>query len=167
LVIFTTPFASRPESDDGRVGADLVRLQHLGFECLRQQRVVQLRNRLGSTAGGDLHERRRVRHRHPERDPTEALPGDRVRDLTAQRLEAQAIAELQEHEPQVGLDRHRGPAEERVEVLSIGGEEHRVVEQAVDRLKLGGEPEAHLGQDGLPQGGLRAYRSQHDGLDPY
>ena len=108
-----------------------------------------------------------MRHRHPERDPAEALPGDRVGDLPAERLEAEPVAELQEHEPQVGLDRHRGPAEQRVEVGPERREERRVVEQAVDRLELGGHPEAHLGQDGFPQRGLRVYRSQHDGLDPY
>ena len=34
-------------------------------------------------------------------------------------------------------------------------EERRIVEQAVHRLQLGGHPEAHLGEDGFPQGGLR------------
>jgi hypothetical protein len=108
-----------------------------------------------------------MRHRHPERDPAEALPGDRVRNLSAERLEAEFVAELQEHEPQIGLDRHRGATEDRVAVTPIGSEEHLVVEQAIDRLELSGEPEAHLRQQRFPKGRLRVYRSQHDGLDPY
>ena len=46
-------------------------------------------------------------------------------------------------------------------------EEGRIVEQAVDRLELGGHSETHLGEDCFPQRGLRVYSSQHDGLDPY
>jgi hypothetical protein len=54
-----------------------------------------------------------------------------------------------------------------MKVLLEGLEERRVVSEAVYRLEFGGHPQAHLGEDGFPQGGLRVYRSQHDGLDPY
>ena len=48
-----------------------------------------------------------------------------------------------------------------------GLEEGRIVQKTVDLLELGRHPEAHLGEDRFPQGGLRVYSSQHDGLDPY
>jgi hypothetical protein len=35
-----------------------------------------------------------MRHGDPEGDPAKALPGDRVSDLTAERLEAELVAEL-------------------------------------------------------------------------
>ena len=74
-----------------------------------------------------------MRHRHAEWDPAEALPGDRVSNFAAERLEAQPVAVLQEHEPQVGLDGHRRAPEHRVEEPSIGlEEEQRVVEQLID-----------------------------------
>ena len=93
-----------------------------------------------------------MRHGDPERDPAKALPGDRVRHLTAERLEAELVAELQEHEPQIGLDRHRGPTKDRVEVPTIGGEEHLVVEQAVDRFELEREAPGTSPAAALPKG---------------
>ena len=53
------------------------------------------------------------------------------------RLEPQAVAVLQEHQPQVGLDRHRRATEGGVEVGPERLEEGRIVQQAVDRLQLG------------------------------
>jgi hypothetical protein len=108
-----------------------------------------------------------MRDRHTEGDPAETLPGDRVGDLPAQRLEAEPVAVLQEHQPQVRLDRHRRQPEHRMEVQPERLEEGRVVQQPVDVLQLVRQPEAHLGEDRFPQGGLSVYRSQHDGLDPY
>ena len=53
-----------------------------------------------AAAGRDLHQRRRVRHPATQRDPTEPLPTDRVGHFPAQRLKAQPVAVLQEHQPQ-------------------------------------------------------------------
>jgi hypothetical protein len=61
----------------------------------------------------------------------------------------------------------RGTVEGSVEVCTKRLEKGRIVQQAVNRLQLRGHPEAHLGEDRFPQGGLRVYCSQHDGLDPY
>ena len=108
-----------------------------------------------------------MRHRYAQRDPTKALPRDRISDLSAQWFEAQAIAVLQEHQTQVRLDRHRWAPEASVKVCPERLEESRIVEQAVNGHELGGHPEAHLGEDRFPQRGLRVYSSQHDGLDPY
>jgi hypothetical protein len=108
-----------------------------------------------------------MRDTHTERDPTEPLPGDRVGHLPAKWFEAEPVAVFQKHESQVGLDRHRRATEHLVKVLAERLEEDRIVEQPIDRFKLGRHPEAHLGEDRFPQGGLSVYRSQHDGLDPY
>jgi hypothetical protein len=69
--------------------------------------------------GGDLLRGGRMRHPGPQRDPAEPHPADRVGDLAAQRLIAQPVAVLQEHHPQVGLDRDRRPAAEPREVRLI------------------------------------------------
>jgi hypothetical protein len=67
---------------------------------------------------------------HPpaQGDAAKPLPGDRVGDLAAQQLIAQPVAELQEHHPQVGLDRDRRAADDRVEVGAEWLPEHRVVQ---------------------------------------
>jgi len=54
-----------------------------------------------------------------------------------------------------------------VEVHPERLEEGRIIQEAIDRLQFVGHPQAHFGEDRFPQGGLRVYRSQHDGLDPY
>ena len=96
-----------------------------------------------------------MRNRHSEWDPTKALPGDGIGHFAAERLEAQPIAVLQEHEPQVGLDGHRRTPEHLVEVGSERLEELGIVEQIVDSLELGGHSQTHLGKECFPQGGLR------------
>lgn len=106
-------------------------------------------------------------HRCAQRDPAEPLPGDRVGHLPAQGLEAEPVAVLQEHQPEVGLDRHRRAPQGGVEVHPERLEEGRIIQEAIDRLQFVGHPQAHFGEDRFPQGGLRVYRSQHDGLDPY
>jgi hypothetical protein len=108
-----------------------------------------------------------MRHRPTQRDPAEPLPGDRVGHLPAQRLEPQPVAVLQEHQPQVGLDRDRRPPQRGVEERPVRFEEHRVVQQPVNRLQLCRQPQEGLRQDRLPQRGLLVYRPQHDGLDPF
>jgi hypothetical protein len=46
-------------------------------------------------------------------------------------------------------------------------EEGGIVEQPIYRLQLSRHSETHLREERFPQGGLRVYRSQHGGLDPY
>ena len=136
--------------DDGGVSAHPVGLQHLGRLRLGQEGLVQAL---------DAAEPQRVvifisvvgcGTRHSEGDPTKALPGDRVGHLAAQRLEAEPIAVLQEHEPQVGLDGHRGATEHRVEVGSEGLEELGIVEQGVDGFELGGQSQSTSREGVLP-----------------
>ncbi len=150
--------------DDGGVGADLVQLHDVGHHCFVEQRLVQLVNGLVSAAGGDLHERRRMRHRIGDPDPTEASPGDGIGDLGTQGLEAEPIPEAEEHHPQIGLHRDRRPADRRIEERLERLEEHRVVEQTIHLIEPGWEA-AELGwEDCLPQGLLIVYLGpQHDG----
>ena len=96
--------------------------------CLLPDYSIRVRGRFadlpsGTSAGqskrtglgdGDPRLRGRVRHRL-DPAPAELPPGDRVRHLPAQRLEPQPVAELKEHQPQIGLHRRRGPADPRVE----------------------------------------------------
>jgi hypothetical protein len=55
--------------------------------------------RPASAAGGELHQRGRVRHPAIDRDPAQPPPRDRISHLTAQGFLAQAVAELAEHQP--------------------------------------------------------------------
>jgi hypothetical protein len=139
----------------GRVRAHPVGLEHLGGVGLRQEGLVQPLDRRGATARRDLHERRRMRDGGAKGDPTEALPRDRVGRLAPQRLEPEPVAELQEHKPQVRLDRHRWATQHNVEVSHERLEEGLVIEQAVDRFELGGHPQTHRWQERFPEGGLR------------
>ena len=82
---------------------------------LGPQRLVQPGHRALPAPGGQLHQRRRMRHLGVQRDPAEPPPGDRVADLRAQALIAQPVPELEEHQPQVTLHRRGRPAEHRVE----------------------------------------------------
>src|SRR5262249_30768281 len=80
-----------------------------------QQLLVELLHRFRTTPGGGLHEGARVGYLLTRTDPAEPVPRDRVGHPGAQRLVAQAVAELQEHQPQVGLYRHRRAALIRAE----------------------------------------------------
>ena len=102
---------------------------------LSQQRLVQLIHRIVPAALGDLHERGRVRHGVIGPDPAKAPPPERVGHLFAQRLEAEAVAKAEVHEPQVRLDRDRRPAQAWIEVRHERLEEDRVVQQVVDGRK--------------------------------
>ena len=115
-----------------------------------QQRLVQPLDRLLAHAAGELDQRGRMRHLTTQGDAAEPLPADRVGDLTAQQLIAQPVAELQEHQPQVGVDRDRRTTDDRVEVDPEGLDEHRVVQQPVDLGQLGRQSERLGGQDRLP-----------------
>jgi hypothetical protein len=54
-----------------------------------------------------------------------------------------------------------------VEEHPVRLEEPPIIEQTVHRRKLGRQTQHRLRQDRFPQRGLRVYRPQHDGLDPY
>jgi hypothetical protein len=93
-------------------------------------------------------------HLPAQGDAAKPLPGDRVGELAADQLVAlvaKPVAELQEHDPQVGIQRDRRAADARVEVAGQRGEEDRVVQQGVDPRQLGGQSQAGVGQDRLPQ----------------
>ncbi len=76
-----------------RVGPQRGGAQHLGLGRLGQQRLVQPVHRRRATAGGQLHQRRRVRHRPVQGNPAEPPPGDRVAHLATQALVAESVAE--------------------------------------------------------------------------
>ena len=72
-----------------------------------------------------------MRYPGAETDPAEPLPRDRVGHLTAHRLEAELVAKLQEHHPQVGLQGDRRSPQPFVEEPDERGEEHRIIQQGV------------------------------------
>ena len=154
-------------SHDRRVGTDPVHPQQLRLRSLDQQSLVQRRDRAIPALGGDLHQRRRVRHPSAQRDAAEPLPRDRVGHLPTQRLVAQPVAELQKHQPQIGLHRYRRPTLTSVEERHERLEEHRVVQQHIHPRKLARHHQRLSRQDRVPQRRLVIYSSQHDGLDPF
>src|ERR1700692_1278175 len=77
-----------------------------------------------------------MRHRTVQRDPAEPPPCDRITDLPAQRLTAQPVAELQKHQPQIGLHRCRRTPDPQVEERRKRGEEHRIIQQLIDPRQL-------------------------------
>lgn len=80
-----------------------------------------------------------------------------IGDLGAQGLEAEAIAVLEDHHPQVGLHRDRGPAVIRAEARPERLEEPRVVQQLVHLGQPRGKPPGLFGQDRVPKRLLGAY----------
>jgi hypothetical protein len=131
-----------------------------------KQRLVQPVDGLLTQATGELDQGGRMGHPAAQGDAAESLPADRVGDLTAQQLIAQPVAVLEEHQPQVGVDRDRGPAAPGIEVDLEGLDEHRVVQQPVHPGQLGGQPEHPSRQDRLPQAGLRVAGPQHAASNP-
>jgi hypothetical protein len=87
-----------------------------------------------------------MRHLPTQGDAAKPLPGDRIGELAAEELITEAAAELQEHDPQVGVQRHRRAAEARVEVCGQRGQEAGVVQQLVDPGQLGGQPQEPSGR---------------------
>ena len=87
-----------------------------------------------------------MRWRLVEGETAEAPPGDGVGHLAAQRLVAEAVAVLEEHHPQVGLDGDRRPADHRVEKGAERLEEPLVVEQLVDLNEVARQSQAALGR---------------------
>jgi DNA invertase Pin-like site-specific DNA recombinase len=102
--------------------------QQPGTGRLRPQRLIQPRDRIFPAPGGQLHQRRRVRHPPIQPDPAKPPPADRVADLSAQALIPQPVAELEEHQPQVALHRRGRTAQHRMEIRRERGEERRVVQ---------------------------------------
>ena len=93
--------------------------------------------------------------RDTERDPAEPSPRDRVRHLGAQRLVAEPVAVLEEHHPQIRLDRDRRSPETGVEVSPERLEEPLVTQQLVDRRQVSRQHQALDRQDRFPQRALR------------
>jgi hypothetical protein len=106
-------------------------------------------------------------HQPLQWDPTEPPPGDRVADLPTQRLIPQPVAELEEHHPQIGLHRRRRPTDPRIEERRERLEEALIVQQGINPSQLLREPQQIRRQDRLEQRQLIAYRTKHDGLDPF
>ena len=72
---------------------------------------------------------------------------------------------VQEHQPQIGLHRRRGPTDPRVEERHNRSEERRIIQQRIDPRQLPGKPPQLLRQDRLPQRRLITYSTKHDGLE--
>jgi hypothetical protein len=96
-----------------------------------------------------------------------ALPGNRIGHLTTQQLIAQAVAELQKHQPQVGCHRNRRATDPSIEIRSERREEHRIIQQPIHPTQLGRQHQQLGRQDRIPQRRLVVYSSEHDGLDPF
>jgi hypothetical protein len=129
---------------------------------LGQQRLVQPVDRPLAASLGDLHQRRRVRHRAAQRHPAEPPPRQAVGHLGAQRFEPEPVAVLQEHHPQVGLHRDRRTTVRRIEERPERLEEPRVIQQRVDLAQVARQAHQALRDHRLPHCRRIAYRSQHD-----
>ena len=71
-----------------------------------------------------------------EWDAAEPLPADRIGHLRAQPLEAHPVAVLQEHQPQIRLQRDRRPPQRRMEEPPIRLEEPRIIQHRIHRSEL-------------------------------
>jgi hypothetical protein len=107
-----------------------------------------------------------MRHPPAQGDAAKPLPGDRIGDLAAQQLIAQPVAELQEHHPQVGLDRDRRATNDGVEVGPERFPERRVVQQGIHPGQLDGQPEDGGRHDRFPQAVLGVGGPQHQRSNP-
>jgi hypothetical protein len=148
-------------ADHGGIDAHAMGAQQLVVGRGGQQRLVQGRDRLLVQAAGQLDQGGRMRYLAAQRDTAKPLPADRILDLAADQLVAKPIAELQEHDPQVGVQRDRRAADARVEVTGQRGQERRGIQQLVDPGQLGGQSQAGVGQDRLPQAVLGVGGPQH------
>jgi hypothetical protein len=68
---------------------------------------------------------------------------------------------------QIGLHRCRRPTQPWVEEPHERREERRIIQQSVHPGQLLGQPEQLLREHRLEQRRLIAYRTKHDGLDPF
>jgi hypothetical protein len=87
-----------------------------------------------------------------QRDAAEPAPRDRVANLAAEGLIAQAVPVLEVQQAQQGRDRHRGPPEPRGEVGAPRGGEALVVEVGVDAGEFVGQAGGLVGQQVVPGG---------------
>jgi hypothetical protein len=81
---------------------------------LGQQRLIEPVHSRRPAAGGQLHQRGRMRHRPIQRDPTKPSPGNRMRHLPTQSLITQPVPKLQSGGP--GDSHPRAPTERSVTV---------------------------------------------------
>ncbi len=134
---------------------------------LGQQRFVQPGDRVVPATGGDLHQRGRMRHPGTKRNPAKSLPGNRIGHLPAQRLIAQPVAELQKHQPQIGLHRNRRTTDPGIEIRRERREEHRIIQQHIHPAQLGRQHQQLGRQDRIPQRRLVVYSTKHDVLESF
>src|ERR1035437_1151117 len=118
----------------------------------------------GAETSGQLHEGGGLGDAALQADPAGAPPGERVRDLLDQGLVDQAVAVLQVHESEIGVDGHRGSSDPAVEAAHEGREEAGIVEYSIDPGQLLGKEADDLGEQLLPQGGLAIVQAQHGRL---
>jgi len=141
--------------------------QQLGPGRLGQQRLVQPVNRCAAAPGGQLHQRRGMRHRLVQTDPAKPPPRDRVADLRTQALKTQPVPELEEHQPQITLHRRRRPAQHRVEIRRERHKERRVIQQRVHPRQFLRQTQQLRRQQRLPRRQATAYSAKHGGLDHF
>jgi hypothetical protein len=99
-----TAFASSPESvgyatfDGTTVVSTRTRVQRSSFAsaAFASSASFNPSTRHRAAPGGELHQRGRMRHWLVDPDPAELPPGDGIRHLPAQRLEPEAVTELED-----------------------------------------------------------------------
>jgi hypothetical protein len=102
-----------------------------------------------------------VGHGPIQADAAEPPPPDRIVDFSAQALVAQLVAVFQVQQPQQRVDWNRRPPQPAVEQPPPRRDEPVVVQVGVDADKFGGQPLGLLGQQQLPDRGLRIGLAQH------
>jgi hypothetical protein len=93
--------------------------------------------------------------RQNRRQPIESLTS------FAQALVAELVAVLEVQQPQQGVDRHRRAAQPPVKQRPPRRDEPLVVQEGIDLGQLGRQPLGLLGQQQLPDRGLRVALAQH------
>jgi hypothetical protein len=118
--------------DHGGIDAQLAAAHELVGGELAEQHGVALGEHLRADPVHELAQRGGVRDGLIQRDAGKPPPRDRVADLPAQGLVAQAIPVLELQQPQQGWERDGWPPEGGGGVGAPGGEEPLVVEIGVD-----------------------------------
>jgi len=152
--------------DHRRVSAHLFRTDLTTLMCSRQQLDVQRLDQLRTTPPSDLADRRRIRHRRLQPDPTEPSPRQRIGHRRAPPFVAEVEPVLQEHQPQIRLHRDRRTTLSLIEELPERPEISTVVQQPVDLGQLTRQHPHPRRQPQLEQRTLRSYNSQHGGPHP-
>jgi hypothetical protein len=145
----------------GGVHPQLASPQQLAGGEFGHQGGVQLLDRLRAGSAHQLDQRGGMGHRPVQADPAAPPPADRVTDFLAQALIAELVAVLEVQQPQQGVDRDRWAAQPTVEQRPPRRDEALVVQEGVDLGELGGQALEFLGQQRLPQRGLRVALAQH------